>query len=92
MILNVDSWIALPGRSVNPVTARTQAGFPKVEFTDLTQIGEEHAPRVSRHQVQDVFNPTHIGIVSILISSVKVDVRTKSLPERLEAEQQREAK
>jgi len=74
------------------MTAPGLARFAKVELTNLAQIGEGHAARISLHQVEDFLNPRHVSIVSILISSVKVDVRTKSLPERLEAEQQREAK
>jgi hypothetical protein len=77
VILNVDSWIALPGCSINPVTAAGLTGFAKVELAHLTQVSEGYAVRVSFHQVERLLNPRHVGIVSILISSVKVDLGAK---------------
>jgi len=59
------------------MTAPGLSRFAKVELTNLAQIGEGHAARISLHQVEDFLNPRHIGIISILISFVKMDFGRK---------------
>jgi len=55
------------------MTAPGLTRFAKIELAHLTQVSVGYAVRVSFHEVEDFLNPRHVRIVSILISSVKVD-------------------
>jgi hypothetical protein len=73
--LNVDSAIAGPQRTIDPVAGTPLPGFPKKVVTNLAQVFEAYPFRVSPHIGQNSLNGCHRGMVSLLILKSRCEVR-----------------
>jgi hypothetical protein len=67
IILNIYTWIALPGCFVNPVAAACLPGFTKLVFTYFAQIIKRYAFWVKTQSGENFFNFCHALIIPLLI-------------------------
>jgi hypothetical protein len=71
VVLNIDSRIAGPGRSINIVTS-LYARFPEVVVTDYTKLLETNTLRILPHRFDYFLNSLHVpdGIIIATISQI----------------------
>jgi hypothetical protein len=66
-ILDVHSWVPLPGCLVNPVAPATLACISEVTVADLAKIRETDILGIPPHLGEDILNLGHTLIVSLSI-------------------------
>ncbi len=68
LILDIDTWVALPRGFVDAVATARLTGSAKVMVTNLTKVVESNPFGVATHICQNIFNRSYIEIVSLLVS------------------------